>query len=160
MAGFDGGGLAYALKPEPAGSPQGLRSMVPAPVREGDCHALFVYGTLRRGFELHRHLVRLGARFVTEAKVAAVLIDRQRYPGAWPSDRRGKWVCGELFQLRQPARGLEVLDRVEGFIPKAPQRAEFVRATVEVILRSGQRRRAWVYWLRARKFTGGLTWIV
>ncbi len=88
---------------------------------------LFVYGTLRRGFELHHHLARLGARFLAEAKVAAELFDRGRYPGARPSGRRGKWVRGELFELRQPARDLRVLDKVEGFVPGALKR-EPVRA--------------------------------
>jgi gamma-glutamylcyclotransferase (GGCT)/AIG2-like uncharacterized protein YtfP len=114
-----------------------------------ECHPLFVYGTLRRGFELHHHLVRLGARFLTEAKVAAVLIVRQRYPGARPSRQNGSWVRGELFQLRRPARDLRVLDRVEGFIPAAPQRSEFARAKVEVVLITGVRRQAWIYWLGA-----------
>jgi len=49
-----------------------------------ESHLLFVYGTLRRGFELHHHLARLGARFRAEAKAAAVLIDRGRHLGARP----------------------------------------------------------------------------
>ena len=98
----------------------------------------------------------LGARFLTEARVAAELIDRGRYPGARPAGRKGKWVRGELFQLRQPARDLRVLDEVEGFIPGAPERSEFVRATTEVILNNGARWRAWIYWLGARKSTGVL----
>jgi gamma-glutamylcyclotransferase (GGCT)/AIG2-like uncharacterized protein YtfP len=123
---------------------------------------LFVYGTLRRGFELHPHLPRLGARYLTEAKVAAELIDRGRYPGARPSGRKGKWVRGELFELRQPADNLRVLDEVEGFIPGAPERSGFVRAAAEVILSNGARCRAWIYWLggRPRKSTEELTWIV
>ena len=44
--------------------------MIPEPAEAADCRLLFVYGTLRRGFELHHHLARLGARFQTEARVA------------------------------------------------------------------------------------------
>jgi len=121
--------------------------MIPGPERSAECHLLFVYGTLRRGFELHHHLPRLGARFLTEARVAAELIDRGRFPGARPAARKGKWVRGELFQLRQPASDLRVLDKVEGFIPGAPKRSEFVRTAAEVILNNGSRRRAWIYWL-------------
>ena len=128
--------------------------MIPGPGGTAECHLLFVYGTLRRGFELHHHLARLGARFRTEGKVAAELIDRGRYPGARPSGRKGKWVCGELFQLRHPARDLRVLDEVEGFIPAAPARSEFVRAAAEVIMKKGARDRAWVYWRGARRATG------
>ncbi len=130
--------------------------MIPGPDGAAECHVLFVYDTLRRGFELHHHLAGLGARFLTEARVAAELIDRGRYPGARPAGRKGKWVRGELFQLRQPARDLRVLDEVEGFITGAPERSEFVRATTEVVLNNGARWRAWIYWLGARKSTGVL----
>ena len=130
--------------------------MIPGPDGAAECHVLFVYGTLRRGSELHHQLARLGARFLTEARVAAELIDRGRYPGARPAGRKGKWVRGELFRLRQPARDLRVLDEVEGFITGAPERSEFVRATTEVILNNGARWRAWIYWLGARKSTGVL----
>ena len=108
--------------------------MIPGPPSAAKCRRLFVYGTLRRGFELHHHLTRLGARFLAEAKVAAELFDLGRYPGARPAGRRGKWVRGELFQLRRPAQDLRVLDEVEGFVPGAPEQSEFVRAAAEVIL--------------------------
>lgn len=115
---------------------------------------LFVYGTLRRGFELHHGLARLGARFLAKARVAAELIDRGRYPGARPSARTGKWVRGELFQQRKPARALRVLDKVEGFIPGAPKRSLFVRAATEVLLNNSSRVQAWIYW-RGVRVQGG-----
>ncbi len=64
--------------------------MIPGPDGATERHSLFVYGALRRGFELHHHLARLGARFLAEAKVGAELIDRGRYPGARSSGRRGQ----------------------------------------------------------------------
>jgi gamma-glutamylcyclotransferase (GGCT)/AIG2-like uncharacterized protein YtfP len=129
--------------------------MIPEPEGATECHRLFVYGTLRRGFELHHHLRRLGARFRMEAKVAAELIDRGRFPGARPGARKRKWVRGGLFELRQPAHDLRVLDEVEGFIPEAPSRCSSARATTEVMLRDGSRDRAWIYWLGAPNSTGG-----
>lgn len=111
------------------------------------CRRLFVYGTLRRGFELHHYLRRLGARFLGEGKVAAEMFDLGCYPGARPVCRERKWVRGELFQLRQPARDLRVLDKIEGFISGVPEQDEFVRAATEVILNNGTRQHAWVYWL-------------
>jgi len=36
--------------------------MIPGPGGAAECNVLFVYGTLRRGSELHPHLARLGAR--------------------------------------------------------------------------------------------------
>ena len=128
--------------------------MSPELVGEGDGHPLFVYGTLRRGFALHHHLTRLGARFLAEAKVNAELFSMGRFPGAQPSARRGNWIRGELYQLRQQAHDLKVLDEVEGFKPIAPQRSEFVRALAEVIFDNGVRQLTWIYWLGARKPTG------
>ena len=121
-----------------------------------DCGVLFVYGSLKRGCELHHHLARLGARFMAGAKVAAERTNRGRYPGAHPTTRTGKWVRGELFGLRRPARDLRVLDQVEGFVPSAPQRCAFVRARAGIILNSGVRRYAWIYWRAVPRSTGGL----
>ena len=112
-----------------------------------DCRSLFVYGTLRRGFRLHHYLVRLGASFQMEARVAAELFDLGSYPGARPAQGSGQWVRGELFQLPQPATDLKVLDRVEDFNATAPERGKFIRDLAEVILATGARQLAWVYWL-------------
>jgi gamma-glutamylcyclotransferase (GGCT)/AIG2-like uncharacterized protein YtfP len=128
--------------------------MIAGPNGAAECHRLFVYGMLRRGFELHHHLARLGARFQSKAKVAARLIDRGRYPGARPSSRKGNWVRGELFELRRPTHDLRILDKVEGCIAGAPERSEFVRALAEVILNNGSRRSAWIYWRGAGRSTG------
>jgi gamma-glutamylcyclotransferase (GGCT)/AIG2-like uncharacterized protein YtfP len=116
---------------------------------------LFVYGTLRRGFQLHHHLTRLGARFLAEAKVAGELFERRRYPGARPPRRMGRWIHGELFRLRQPQRDLKILDKVEGFYPAAPERSEFVRGMVEVVAKNGAQQ-AWIYWLGAPDVQEGL----
>ena len=56
--------------------------MNPGPDGAAEGHLLFVYGTLRRGCELHHHLTRLAAKFRAEGKVAAERIDGRRYPGA------------------------------------------------------------------------------
>lgn len=121
--------------------------MIPEPAEAAECPLLFVYGTLRRGFELHHHLARLGARFQAEAKVPGRLFDLGRFPGARPADREQEWVQGEVFELRQPAADLEVLDEVEGFTPGAPAQSEFVRAISAVVLNSGARQSCWIYWL-------------
>lgn len=119
-----------------------------------DCRSLFVYGTLRRGFRLHHHLVRLGASFQMEANVAAELFDLGSYPGARPAEGSGQWVCGELFQLAHPASDLKVLDRVEGFSAATPERSEFIRDLAEVILTNSARQLAWIYWLRTNARSG------
>jgi gamma-glutamylcyclotransferase (GGCT)/AIG2-like uncharacterized protein YtfP len=128
--------------------------MIPGLSEAVDCHRLFVYGTLRHGFERHHHLERLGAGFRREARVAAELFDLGRYPGARPASGKGKWVRGEVFELRQPAHDLRVLDQVEDFIPAAPARSEFVRALAEVVLANGARQTTWIYWLTAKARAG------
>jgi gamma-glutamylcyclotransferase (GGCT)/AIG2-like uncharacterized protein YtfP len=128
--------------------------MIPGAAGAGDCDLMFVYGTLRRGFPLHPHLQRLGARFRAEATVAAALFDLGRYPGARPARGKGQWLHGELFQLRKPAHDLRVLDRVEDFIASRPERSEFIRAVAEVNLIDGTRERAWIYWLQSKTRAG------
>jgi gamma-glutamylcyclotransferase (GGCT)/AIG2-like uncharacterized protein YtfP len=122
--------------------------MMPRPDEAPGCDLLFVYGTLRRGFERHHHLVRLKAKCCGKGEVAGKLFDLGCYPGARPSGREGEWIRGEVYQLRRPERDLRVLDEIEGFNPSAPERGEFVRETAEFILDNAARRRAWVYWLR------------
>lgn len=128
--------------------------MIPESPGAMDCRLLFVYGTLRRGFERHHNLERLGAGFRRDARVAAELFDLGRYPGARPAEGTGKWVYGEVFELRQPARDLRVLDHVEDFMPAAPERSEFVRDLAELVLANGERQAAWIYWLTAKASAG------
>ena len=122
---------------------------------ELDTDFLFVYGTLRRGFALHRHIVRMGAEFVAAGKVQAELFDLGEFPGARKSTKPGKTVQGELYRLRRAENALKVLDQVEGFSPQVPERSLFQRATTEVVLPNGERRVAWIYWLNERARVGG-----
>jgi len=151
IAGFGGGGsVHHALTPEFTGTDEEFRGMIPGPSPAAECHSLFVYGTFRHGFERHHHLARLGAKLQGEARVAAELYDLGRYPGARPASGRGKWVRGEVFELRQPAHDLRVLDQVEDFVPAAPARSEFIRAVAEMVLANGTRQTTWIYWLTAK----------
>jgi len=109
---------------------------------------LFVYGTLRRGFRLHHHLKRLGARFVATGKVHAELFDLGEFPGARQSTKPRNTVKGELYRLCKVENSLRVLDQIEGFSPQSPERGMFQRGTAEVTLPNGERRLAWIYWYR------------
>jgi gamma-glutamylcyclotransferase (GGCT)/AIG2-like uncharacterized protein YtfP len=93
---------------------------------------LFAYGTLMRGFALHRFLAA-GARFVSEGSVAGWLLDLGRYPGLVGG--RGR-VRGELYRIDRPEL-LAVLDREEGY--------NFERGRTVVTLSGGRRVRAWLY---------------
>lgn len=142
----EGGVDAHALGREPPRN-RG-EAMKPNIDSAGGCGLLFVYGTLRRGFRLHQQLVRLGATFQGEGKVAAELFGLGgSYPGARAAERAGRWVQGELYQLREPARDLRVLDAIEDFNPGTPEHSEFVRALTEVLMQDGPAHHAWIYWL-------------
>ena len=93
---------------------------------------LFVYGTLMRGFALHRVLARR-ATLLGGAHVRGRLVDLGAYPGLL--DGRAI-VRGELYRL-DDAELLRDLDREEGY--------NFDRRRTTVTLESGRRARAWVY---------------
>ena len=113
-----------------------------------DRDLLFVYGTLRRGFRLHHHLKRMGAVFVATGRVQAELFDLGELPGARISAKPGRTVEGELYRLNRLESTLKVLDRVEGYLPRNPERSLFERGTAEVTLPNGARRAACIYWLK------------
>jgi len=117
---------------------------------ELDTDLLFVYGTLRRGYALHHHLKRMGAELVATGNVQAELFDLGKFPGARKSTKPGKIVEGEVYRLRRAKSVLKVLDQVEGFSPRTPEKSLFQRATTEVALPNGERRVAWIYWLNKR----------
>ncbi len=92
---------------------------------------LFVYGTLRRG-QSAAHLM-VGAEFLGEATLRAILVQHGEYTGLQPGDLL---VRGELFHV--PDRLFEQLDTYEG--------PDYVRRLSEVEC-AGETVSAWVYWL-------------
>lgn len=98
---------------------------------------LFVYGTLRRGFEnKYAQLLHAHSRFLSGAKMPGRLIQRNGYTAAVVSDQPGEWVSGELFELVAP-KILEELDEYEG--------SDYERVLVTVLLEDGEDRETWVY---------------
>lgn len=95
---------------------------------------LFTYGTLMRGFPLHR-LLEGRARFVGAGRVTARLLDLGAYPAAVPAAEGA--VVGELYRVLDPALWA-VLDSAEG-----PQ---YHRGEVMVRLADGGRAAAGIYW--------------
>ncbi len=111
---------------------------------------LFVYGTLRRGFTLHRYLRKNGMRFLGKGNIRARLYDLGRFPGALPSQSSAGRVQGEVYELNNPEEQLRELDALEEFYPKQPEKNLFVRRLTDVKLESGQRCKAWAYFLAKR----------
>lgn len=106
---------------------------------------LFVYGTLRKDYDLKLKSRVSGAmQYIGQGKVGASLYDIGRYPGAVRSTA-GDEVVGDVFLIHDPERVLRILDKYEG-ISGDGRPSEFVRKRNRVQLRSGKRVNAWVYW--------------
>ena len=93
---------------------------------------LFAYGTLMRGYGLHR-LLAAEATFLGEGRTRGRLLDLRGYPGLVDGDG---WVRGELYRLRDREL-LQALDREEGY--------NFERRRAGVTMLDGRRSRAWIY---------------
>ena len=103
-------------------------------MRTDDGGLAFVYGTLMRGFRLHR-LIEGQTEHVGDGTVAARLLDLGSYPAAVP-DANGT-VIGEVYRLRD--RDLwRVLDSTEG-----PQ---YHRDEVAVRMADDREVTAFIYW--------------
>jgi gamma-glutamylcyclotransferase (GGCT)/AIG2-like uncharacterized protein YtfP len=107
---------------------------------------LFVYGTLRKGFDPHQYL-KSSARFLGKGRIAGRLYDLGEFPGAVPSELPGDEVQGELYELGDLGRQLKALDEYEEFDPEHPEKSLFVRQKVDVRLENGERFKAWTYFL-------------
>ncbi|MGH7402957.1 MAG: gamma-glutamylcyclotransferase family protein [Candidatus Rokuibacteriota bacterium] len=95
---------------------------------------LFTYGTLMRGFRLHR-LLEGRAEYVARGEVRARIIDLGSYPGAIP-DAVGT-LHGEVYRVLDT--GLwAVLDSAEG--------AQYHRREVTVRSEDGRELAASIYW--------------
>ena len=99
---------------------------------------LFAYGTLMRGYGLHRVLAG-GATFLGVGTARGRLLDLGRYPGVVAG--RGR-VTGEVYRLHDP-QVLPAVDRAEG--------VQFVRGRTLVTLADGGRAPAWMYRYRGRR---------
>src|SRR5207237_10125222 len=77
---------------------------------------LFVYGTLKRGGELHAELASQKARFLGPAKIQGRLfhIKGESYPGAVPVGSQ-QYIKGELYELEQPDAALRNIAEIEGW---------------------------------------------
>lgn len=121
---------------------------------------LFVYGTLRRGFQSHEILRRFRAQFLARGQVRGRLYDLGEYPGAVESVSKADRVLGEVYRLPNPAHAFAVLDRFEGFDPGNTRSSLFERKETTVALAGGDQVQAWIYWMQnsrglARRLTSG-----
>src|SRR5579872_7226926 len=107
---------------------------------------LFVYGTLRKGYDLKlKNNVKADLKYMGQGKVAASMYDIGRYPGAI-QNKTGEEIIGDVFLLNDPSRVLRILDKYEGISKRAGVHDEFIRQKKQIKLRSGKKLNAWIYW--------------
>ena len=97
---------------------------------------LFTYGTLMRGFRLHR-LLEGRAAYLGRGRVVGRLLDLGSYPGAVADPGGTSAIHGELYRLHDPALW-GTLDSAEG-----PQ---YHRREVTVRSEDGRDQAACIYW--------------
>jgi gamma-glutamylcyclotransferase (GGCT)/AIG2-like uncharacterized protein YtfP len=95
---------------------------------------LFVYGTLMRGFPLHR-LLEGRAQYLEAGTVQGLLVDLGAYPAATP-DRHGI-VRGEVYRV-VASDLMTVLDSAEG--------AQYHREETRIRMADGRDATAFIYW--------------
>jgi gamma-glutamylcyclotransferase (GGCT)/AIG2-like uncharacterized protein YtfP len=97
---------------------------------------LFTYGTLMRGFRLHR-LLEGRAAYLGRGRVVGRILDLGSYPGAVPDLGGASAIHGEVYRLHDPALWA-TLDSAEG-----PQ---YHRREVTVRSEDGRDQAACIYW--------------
>lgn len=109
---------------------------------------LFVYGTLRRGQPLHRYLTTPETKFVGEGSIVGRLFDLGEHPAATSDPKRFSIVRGEVHAILDPDKIFPILDDVEGYDARSPERSLFERRSVDVHMENGRILKAWVYFYR------------
>jgi gamma-glutamylcyclotransferase (GGCT)/AIG2-like uncharacterized protein YtfP len=109
---------------------------------------LFVYGSLRRGFQhpvfdyIKNHFT-----FVSAANAKGKMFDLGDYPAAIPFTE-GKGIVGELFVANSEDDfnwAISQLDDYEGLNPEAGEQALYKREATTVT-HNGVETLAWIYW--------------
>ncbi len=111
-------------------------------------HQLFVYGSLRSGFN-HPAYAYISPYFVLvgSAKVKGKLYDLGAYPAAIPTDEES-YILGELYQLKEQedfSWAIAQVDDYEGVNPEPGETAMYKREMTSVYMQD-KIISAWIYW--------------
>jgi len=110
---------------------------------------LFVCGTLRSEMvpKISAELTALmqGLRFVNTGTVRGQLYDLGAYPGAIVGENFETNIIGEIYELSEPHKVLELLDVYEGFIPGELEASLFARIQTPATLPDGSQLICWMY---------------
>jgi gamma-glutamylcyclotransferase (GGCT)/AIG2-like uncharacterized protein YtfP len=109
---------------------------------------LFVYGTLRKGFDLPlQKRISRDIEWLGPSEIRGKLYDIGKYPAALPAGKNEKSVIrGEVIKINDPAKVMKLLDRYEGYDPKKLRNSEYYREKESLVLQDGKKVEAWVYW--------------
>jgi len=109
---------------------------------------LFVYGTLRKGFDLPlQKKIKGDIEWLGPSVIRGKLYDMGKYPAALPLEKNEKSkIKGEVIKINHPEKVLKLLDRYEGYDPKKIKNSEYYRQKEKLVLENGKRVDAWVYW--------------
>lgn len=119
-------------------------------MNDGDCHHLFVYGTLMStatgalGARMRSRL-RREAKILGPATMSGRLVDLGRYPAMTAAATGTDIVHGELLRLADPKRTLPWLDDYEGIGHGGQALNEYRRQVVAAWPDGGEQVDAWVY---------------
>ena len=116
--------------------------------RGSKAYYLFVYGTLRKGFDLPlKKKISQNIEWMGGSEIKGKLYDIGKYPGALPLEKNEKSVIrGEVIRINNPVKVMKVLDNYEGYDPKKLKDSEYYREREKVVLENGKKVDAWVYW--------------
>jgi gamma-glutamylcyclotransferase (GGCT)/AIG2-like uncharacterized protein YtfP len=113
----------------------------------GNINHLFVYGTLRSGFQspAYEYISRFFS-LVGNAKVQGKLIDMGSYPAGVPAE--SGTISGELYRIRHDnefAWAIGQLDDYEG-VAVEPDEVQLYRRDLTMAECNGRTIPAWIYW--------------
>jgi gamma-glutamylcyclotransferase (GGCT)/AIG2-like uncharacterized protein YtfP len=109
---------------------------------------VFFYGTLRTGFNrTTRAGIDAFLKFIGSASIGGKLFDLGIYPAAVPATDSRVW--GEVFEMIDPPKVLDALDRIEGHRPAEPERSLYNRVEVAATMDDGRSEKVWVYFYNA-----------
>lgn len=113
-----------------------------------EVYQLFVYGSLRSGFNLPAfEYIRNFFTLVGKAKVAGKIYDIGNFPGGVPSSDNN-FITGELYRINNINEfpwAIGQLDDYEG-VNVVPGEVKLFRRDITEVYLDGQVTHAWIYW--------------
>jgi gamma-glutamylcyclotransferase (GGCT)/AIG2-like uncharacterized protein YtfP len=116
---------------------------------EKPLYNLFVYGSLRQGFNHAAYnYIKQYFKLKGMGKAKGRLYDLGEYPAACPATDSFH-VVGELYTIKEPDEfeyAIAQLDDYEGVAPEYDQQSWYTREVTDILMDDGQIEQAWIYW--------------